>query len=196
MNEEENSMRALLLLPLMLLIVPASPAFSQITVSLGTVDLHAGKIGLGVDGLTGSPDLLVKYFFNNQLAGQLILGAAIDVPGGTAPAGQTKSNGTMLRGGISILFHLTQDAVSPYVGAEGIFQHEQAGGFFFTTPDPKNTIFGRAVLGAEYFMYQKFSVGLKHSLGAEIRLSRDVPKEETDIRFSTATVFTGRFYFN
>jgi outer membrane protein W len=189
-------MRVLVVLMLILVVAPISPSYSQITVSLGTADLRAGKIGLGVDGLTGSPDLLVKYFFNNQLAGQLILGAAIDVPGGSAPTGQTKSTGTTLRGGVSILFHLTQDAVSPYVGAEGIFQRESAGGFFFTTPDPKNTIFGRAVLGAEYFMYQKFSIGLKHSLGAEIRLSRDTPKEETDIRFSTATVFTGRFYFN
>ncbi|MDH3251224.1 MAG: hypothetical protein OEM41_00455 [Ignavibacteria bacterium] len=189
-------MRTLPSAALILMMFLTSPSFSQITVSLGTADLRAGKIGLGIDGLTGSPDLLLKYFFNNQLAAQVIVGAGIDIPGGSAPTGQTKSNGTMLRGGISILFHLNQDALSPYVGAEGIFQRETTGGFFVTKPDAKNTILARAVLGAEYFLYQKFSLGLKHSLGAEIRLSRDNPQEETDTRFSTATVFTGRFYFN
>jgi len=172
----------------------SSPA--QLTVSLGQANLHAGKTGLGIDGITGSPNLLLKYFFTPQLAGQVIAGFELDSRGGSAPLGQTKVTGTTIRGGISILYHLSQMQVSPYVGGEGIFQTKKSAGFFVTEPDPENSITVSGVLGAEYFMNEKFSLGIKHSLGVDVQLSRDVPAEQTDAKFSTSTVVTGRFYFN
>lgn len=185
--------RALILVTTVLIISTA--AFPQISLNLGP-NLHAGKIGLGLDGITGSPNLLLKYFFNNQLAGQVIFGFDLDSPGGDAPAGQKKVTGTTFRGGMAFLYHLTQDQVSPYLGVEGIFQSEMPGGFYLNEPDRKNSMIVAAVLGGEYFMNEKFSLGIKHSLGAEIRMKRDRPKEETDLRFSTSTLVTGRFYFN
>jgi hypothetical protein len=170
--------------------------WAQITVSLGQANLHPGKIGLGLDGITGSPNILMKYFFNNQLAGQIIFGMDINSPGGTVPAGQTKVTGIELRGGASLLFHITQDQVTPYVGVEGIFQTTKDGGFFTTIPDRKNIIVTSIVFGAEYFMYEKFSVGIKQNLGLEVMLARNIPKEENDIFFHTSTLMTGRFYFN
>ncbi len=167
----------------------------QVSLSVGP-NLHAGKIGLGIDGITGSPNLLMKYFFNNQFAGQLIVGADIDSPGGDAPAGQQKVTGLTLRGGLSLLYHLTQDQVSPYVGVEGVFRNARQAGFFAIEPDPQNTVIVAAVLGGEYFPNEQFSFGIKHALGVAIEMSRDIPKEETDIRFSTSTLVTGRFYFN
>lgn len=158
--------------------------------------LHSGKIGLGIDDITGSPNLLMKYFFNNQFAMQVIAGFDLDMPGGTAPAGTTKVNGMTLRGGLSFLFHLTQDRVSPYVGVEGIFQYAKDAGFFNVVPDPKNSIVAGGVVGGEFFIDERFTLGIKHSLGAEIALKRDVPVGETNIKFSSATVVTGRFYFN
>jgi hypothetical protein len=177
------------------LLVISAAGFAQISLNIGP-NLHAGKTGLGLDGITGSPNLLLKYFFNNQLAGQIVAGFDLDSPGGDAPAGQKKVTGTTLRGGLAVLYHLTQDQVSPYLGFEGIFQSEMPGGFYVNEPDRKNSIIVAAVLGGEYFMNEKFSLGIKHSLGAEIRLKRDRPQEETDLRFSTSTLVTGRFYFN
>ncbi|MFN0156582.1 MAG: hypothetical protein ACKVRP_00755 [Bacteroidota bacterium] len=168
---------------------------AQVSVSLGP-NMHAGKIGLGLDGITGSPNFLLKYFFNNQFAGQLILGADVDSPGGDAPAGQTKVTGITMRAGASLLYHLTQDQVSPYIGVEGIFQNATQAGFYAIEPDAKNTIIVAAILGGEYFPNEQFSLGIKHALGVAMEMSRDLPKEETDIRFSTSTLVTGRFYFN
>jgi hypothetical protein len=34
---------------------------AQVTVSLGQANLHAGKTGLGIDGITGSPNLLLIF---------------------------------------------------------------------------------------------------------------------------------------
>jgi outer membrane protein W len=158
--------------------------------------LHSGKIGLGVDGITGSPNLLLKYFFNNQLAMQVIVGLDLDVPGGTTPQNYTKVTGMAIRGGLSIIYHLTQDQVSPYVGVEGIYQHEKTAGFFLIPLDPKNSFIGSGVLGAEFFINERFTLGIKHNLGMSVQLKRDLPKEETTIKFNTATLVTGRFYFN
>lgn len=158
--------------------------------------LHSGKVGLGLDGITGSPDLLLKYFFNNQLAVQLIAGLDLDVPGGSPPLGFTKVTGMTVRGGLGILFHLTQDQVSPYVGVEGVFQYAKAGGFYPVVQDPKNSILASGVLGAEFFLNERFSVGIKQNLGIAVQLKRDTPSESTDIKFSTSTLATGRFYFN
>lgn len=177
------------------LCIISTVGFAQISLNIGP-NLHAGKTGLGLDGITGSPNLLLKYFFNNQLAGQVILGFDLDSPGGDAPAGAKKVTGTTFRGGLALLYHLTQDQVSPYLGVEGLFQSAQSGGFYANEPDRKNSVIVAAVLGGEYFMNEKFSLGIKHSLGGEIRMKRDRPKEETDLRFSTSTLVTGRFYFN
>lgn len=158
--------------------------------------LHSGKIGLGLDGITGSPNLLLKYFFNNRLAMEAIVGADIDIPGGSEPAGQTKVNGITFRGGLSLLVHLTPDQVSPYVGVEGVFQYEKQSGFYNVVPDPKNSVIGGVVAGAEYFINERFTIGIKENLGMLVLLKRDLPKEETETRFNTSTVVSGRFYFN
>jgi hypothetical protein len=158
--------------------------------------LHPGKIGLGLDGITGSPNLLLKYFFNNQFAGQVIVGFDLEVPGATAPAGQTKVNGLTLRGGVSLIYHLMKEQVSPFVGVEGVFQTAKQGGIYTTAPDPKNSIMGGFVFGAEYFLHEKFSLGFKQTLGVDVQLKRDIPKEDTNLSFALSTLFIGRFYFN
>lgn len=178
-----------------LIVLGAAAASAQVTLNIGP-NLHAGKIGLGLDGITGSPNLLMKYFFNNQLAGELIVGAAIDSRGGDAPAGQVKVTGKTLRGGVGIIYHFLQEQVSPYIGVEALFQNDRPAGFYALEPDAKNTVLAALVLGGEYFMNERFSFGIKHSLGAEFGLKRDVPRENTDTRFSTATLVTGRFYLN
>jgi hypothetical protein len=181
---------------ILVVVLSFSPAEGQVTVSFGVPDLHAGKTGLGIDGITGSPDIILKYFFNNQLAAQLIVGAAYDIPGGSAPNGLTKVNGLTLRGGISIIYHLNQDPLTPYVGMEGIFQRATVAGFYAVEPDPRNTMFVRALFGGEYFLFTRFSLGIRQSIGAEVRLSRSFPNEEQEIILSTGTAFTGRYYFN
>ena len=158
--------------------------------------LHAGKIGLGLDGITGSTNLLMKYFVNNQFALQFIVGMDLDQPGGDAPTGSTKETGITVRGGLSLLYHLTQNQVSPYVGVEGIFQSDKPGGFFTVVPDPINTVFVSGVLGGEYFINERFTVGIKQNLGVTIQLKRDIPQMDSNLKFNTSTLMTGRFYFN
>ena len=158
--------------------------------------IHSGKIGLGIDGITGSPNILMKYFFNNQFAMQILVGVDIDIPGGVTLSGFTKVNGVTLRGGFSLLLHLTQDQVSPYVGVEGVFQRAQSGGFYIDVPDPKNSFFASALVGGEFFINERFTIGIKGNLGVNVLLKRDTPSEDTDIKFATSTLVTGRFYFN
>jgi hypothetical protein len=184
------------LLGLCMLALSCSIVKAQEVMAEKSVYLHSGKIGLGLDGITGSTNLLLKYFVNNQLALQVIAGFDLDQPGGDAPQGSTKEMGMMARGGLSLLYHLTQDQVSPYVGIEGIFQYDKAGGFFAIVPDAKNSVLASGVLGGEYFINERFTIGIKQSLGVSVQLKRDVPKEETDIMFNTLTLVTGRFYFN
>lgn len=183
------------MMPLLLLCF-CSPLLAQESTSGQPSYLHTGKVGIGVDGLTGSPNLLVKYFANNQLALQLIAGMELYQPGGSAQAGTTKVTGVTLRGGLSVLFHLSQQQLSPFVGVEGVFQYEKAAGFYATPPDPKNSIAGSVLFGAEYFVTERFSAGIRQSIGVDVRLKRDVPKEETDITLQTSTMLSGRFYFN
>jgi len=184
-----------------LTIVGFSQTQAQVTVNIGAVNLHAGKIGLGIDGITGSTNLLMKYFFNNQLAGQLIAGFELETVGGSAPQGQTKQTGHAWRAGGSLVFHLTRDQVSPYLGIEGIFESRQQKGFFSVVPDPQNKITGGIVAGAEYFANDQFSFGVKQLLGLDVMLERHAnslvyPREETTIRFTTSTLVTARYYFN
>ena len=74
-------------------------AYAQDSLRVKPAYLHSGKIGLGLDGITGSPNLLLKYFFNNQFAMQAIVGLDLDVPGGSTPQNYTKVTGMTIRGG-------------------------------------------------------------------------------------------------
>ncbi len=184
-----------------LTVLAATQTDAQVTVNIGTVNLHAGKIGLGIDGITGSTNLLMKYFFNNQLAGQLIAGFELETVGGSAPQGQTKQTGLAWRAGGSLVFHFTRDQVSPYLGIEGIFESRQQKGFFSVVPDPQNKITGGIVAGGEYFASDQFSFGVKQLLGLDVMLQRHAnsfvyPREETTIKFTTSTQVTARYYFN
>ncbi|HET6271746.1 MAG TPA: hypothetical protein VFG32_02070 [Bacteroidota bacterium] len=165
------------------------------TMSFAQTPIHAGKVGLGIDGVS-SPNLILKYFFNNQLAGQVIVGVEFDSPGGDAPLGLTKVTGTTFRGGLSFLYHLTQTQMSTYIGVEGIFQSAQMAGFYVQEPDRKSSVMGGAVLGGEYFIHDQFTLGIKQMLGLDVQLKRDNPAESSDVRFATSTVVTGRFYFD
>ena len=177
------------------------PASSQVSVTFGPASLHAGKIGLGIDGLNEWPNLLMKYFINNQLALEALVGAEVSVPGGSAPAGQVKQNGVTLRGGLGVLFHLTQNQMSPYVGGSIVYEREQEGGFFAFVPEPEQALVASLVAGGEYFANERFSFGLKQLLGVEFTFARHensqvYPDEPAGKRFKTSTMFTGRYYFN
>jgi hypothetical protein len=110
--------------------------------------------------------------------------------------GQTKVTGMTLRGGMGLLYHLMEEQVSPYVGVEVMMQNDKPAGFYAQVPDAKTTVMAALVLGGEYFVNERFSFGLKQSLGAEFGLKRDVPRENTDVKIATSTLVTGRFYFN
>jgi hypothetical protein len=178
------------------LVLVSAASFAQVTLSIGQANLHSGKVGLGLDGITGSPNILLKYFFTDRVAAQAIFGFDIYSPGGDAIAGRTKVNGVTVRGGASLLYHITQDQVTPYIGGEFVYQTSKAAGFYITVPDPKQTLTMSGVFGAEYFISERFSIGIREALGLSIYLSRNVPHEETDTEFATETLMTGRFYFN
>jgi outer membrane protein W len=155
----------------------------------------AGKFGIGIDDVN-SPNLAVKYFFSDKVASEFLVGFNLYSPGGDAPAGYTKVTGTDFRVGLSLLYHFSAGDFSPYVGVDGLFETNKTGGFYSIEPDAKNSVQANLVIGGEYFIAKQFSVGLKEKLGVDIKLSRDVPKEETDLYMNTSTVVTARFYFN
>lgn len=152
-----------------------------------------GKFGLGID-VVESPNLLAKYFVSDQFATEFVLGFEVFSPGGDAPTGQTKVTGTSFRIGLDGLYHFNVGKVSPYVGAEVLFQNMKEGGFYTQEPDARNEVFANLVLGAEYFIDKNFSFGVKNRIGADIKLSRDILKEEIDTFFKTFQL-TARFYF-
>jgi hypothetical protein len=158
-----------------------------------------GTVGLGIDGITGSPNLLMKVFLTDRLAGQVIVGANFDILGGDAAEGQTKVTGTEIRGGLGLYYHLTNTRVSPYIGAEGIYQASKEAGFYTVEPDTKSSVIAGAVLGAEFFIDKNFSVGVKHTIGGQFDFKRDINnlgvKEEGNSKIYTNTVLTARFYF-
>jgi outer membrane protein W len=156
---------------------------------------RVGKVGLGIDGVT-SPNLAAKYFFTNEIAGELIVGTDMYFPGGDAPTGQTKVTGTDIWGGLSVLYHFTESDFTPYLGVEGLFETAKTGGFYVTEPDAKNSVTANIVFGGEYFFAKQFSVGVKEKVGMNFQLSRDIPKEETESYLKTGTQLTARFYFN
>jgi hypothetical protein len=187
------TIRALLLI--CCLALAAGIATAQISLNLGP-NLHAGKIGIGLDGITGSPNLLMKFFFTEQLAGELLVGAAIDFQEGDAPAGFVKVTGTTLRAGAGVMYHFLKEQVSPYAGLEVFFQRERERGIYPHDPDGRHTVIAALVLGGEYFMNERFSLGIKERLGAEFGLKRDYPAEDATTRLATETLVTGRMYFN
>ncbi|GAB6283040.1 MAG: hypothetical protein STSR0008_17940 [Ignavibacterium sp.] len=160
-------------------------------------NIHQGKIGLGLDDVN-SPNLLMKYFFSDNFAGQVIVGFDLQSLGGDEPAGFTKVTGTDFRIGLGGLYHFNFEKVSPYFGVEAMFRTQKAPGFYITDtePDAQNYILANIVLGGEFFLNEKFSLGIKHTLGFNFELSQDKPKHDTNVFFDTGTVFTGRFYFN
>ncbi|MEJ5350869.1 MAG: outer membrane beta-barrel protein [Melioribacteraceae bacterium] len=162
--------------------------------SLFAQDSNQGKFGLGIDGVD-SPNLLAKYYVSDEFATEFMLGFDIYSPGGDAPRGQTKVTGTAFRVGLDGLYNFKVGKVTPYIGAEVLYQNMKEGGFFAVEPDAKSELFANLVLGAEYFIDNHFSFGIKHRIGADIKFSRDIPKEETDTYFKTSTQLTARFYF-
>ena len=159
----------------------------------------AGTIGLGIDGITGSPDILMKVFLADRIAGQVMVGAKYDIQGGDEPLGQTKENGYELRGGLGIYYHFTNTKVSPYIGIEGLYQASKEKGFYVTKPDTKSSVIAAAAFGAEYFLDKQFSVGIKESVGSQFDFKRDIgpdgQKENSSTKIYTNTVLTARFYF-
>jgi outer membrane protein W len=158
-------------------------------------NITAGKIGLGIDGVT-SPNLAAKYYWTNNLSSEILLGFNLYSPGGDAVAGQTKVTGTDIRVGASLLYNFSDGDFVPYTGVEVLYNTKKVGGFYTTEPDAKNIIDANLVFGGEYFVSKHFSVGIKEKIGFEAQLSRDIPKEENDIYLNTATTVTARYYFN
>jgi hypothetical protein len=158
-------------------------------------NISAGKIGLGIDGVT-SPNLAGKYYWTNNLSSEILLGFNLYSPGGDAAVGQTKVTGTDFRIGASLLYNFGTGDFVPYTGVEVLYNTKKAGGFYTVEPDAKNIIDANLVLGGEYFVAKHFSVGIKESFGLEAQLKRDIPKEENDIYLNTATTVTARYYFN
>jgi len=156
-----------------------------------------GKIGLGIDGINSSPNLLMKYFISDKVAGQVILGTDIDFPGGEDVVGKTKVNGTTFRGGLSVLYHFTKTRISPYLGVEGIYQSKKESGYYDLgyEPDAKSTVTAGIIFGGEFFIDKKFSLGIKESVNAEIGFKRDIPVENSNVKIGTNTVLTARYYF-
>jgi len=156
---------------------------------------NAGKIGIGIDGVT-SPNLEAKYFFTDNIASEFTFGANIYSPGGDAAQGQTKVTGTDIRVGLSVLYHFTTSTFSPYLGVEGLYETTKDAGFYVKEPDAKNYVQTNLVFGGEYFIAKQFSVGIKEKAGLLFGLSRDYPDEKSDTHFATSTYVTAKFYFN
>ncbi|MDY0083535.1 MAG: hypothetical protein RBR74_10165 [Ignavibacteriaceae bacterium] len=157
---------------------------------------RAGKFGVGIDDITSSPNLLFRYYITDQFSMNLITGVSLEFPGEDAPQGTTKLDGYNLRFGLGGMYHFNVDKLSPYLGLEAIYGIKQNAGFYTVEPDPKNSVKLGLVLGADYFLFEKFSLGIKQNLNFDFQLSRDIPVEETDMLINTTTQFTARYYFN
>lgn len=157
---------------------------------------RAGKFGVGVDDITSSPNFLFKYYVSDQFSMNLITGVNLEFLGEDAPAGSTKLDGYNLRFGLGGMYHFNLDKLSPYLGLEAIYGIKQNAGYYTVEPDPKNSVTLGLVLGADYFLFEKFSLGIKQNLNFDLQLSRDIPVEETDMLINTTTQFTARYYFN
>ncbi len=156
-----------------------------------------GKIGLGIDGITSSPNINLKYYFTDDIAGMLIAGANFDINGGDAPAGSKKVTGTDFRGGLAFMYHFTKTKVSPFIGIQGIYENVKDAGIYIegTEPDSKSSLNAGVIFGIDYFFDKKISIGIKETVGADFQFKRDKPVEDTNTKLSTGTVLTARIYF-
>lgn len=157
---------------------------------------HSGKLGVGIDGISTSPNFLFKYYLTDNFAMNYIAGLNLEFKGEDPPSGQTKVDGYDIRLGLAGLYHFNQNRVSPYVGIEAIYNIKQSAGFYEIEPDPKSILSTGLILGADYFLFDQFTLGLKQNLNFNFSLSRDIPAEETDVYINTTTQLTARYYFN
>lgn len=170
--------------------------FLIITTNLSAQNLHnGGKIGIGIDNLTSSPNFLLKYYFTDKFSMNLITGLNYEALGEDAALGQTKVDGYDLRLGLAGMYHFNFNRVSPYLGVEAIYQIKKDAGYYSIEPDPKNNFSVGLIFGADYFLFDQFSLGIKQNFNFDFSLSRDIPKEETDVLINTKTELTARFYF-
>lgn len=172
----------------------SSLLFLTVFVGVASAQPREGKFGIGIDG-TSSPNLAVKYFISEKVAGEFIVGFHLTSLGGDEPVGQTKVTGTDFRVGIALLYHLSNGDFSPYVGIDAMYGSSKSAGFYNQEPDAKNSVQAGLIVGGEYFIAKQFSIGLKEKLGFDFQLSRDIPKEETDFYINTSTIVTARYYF-
>jgi outer membrane protein W len=183
-----------ILATLLILIAIVPVSFSQDS-NPSIQPARTGKIGLGLDGVT-SPNLAIKYFFNNKIAMEVSAGYNLYSPGGDAAVGQTKVTGSDVRAGLALLYNFPGTDFVPYLGVDVMYESNKTGGFYTIEPDAKNSVNAGILVGGEYFIGKQFSVGMKEKIGVDAQLSRDIPKEETDITLNTATELTFRYYFN
>lgn len=176
--------------------IAGSVAISAQTQPAEIKPISSGKFGIGLDGITTQNNLLLKYFVTENFAAQLIAGYDYSSVDGNAPSGQTKVDGSELRAGVSVLYHLSNATISPYVGVEGLFTTNTEAGIFTTEPDPTNALTASLVVGGEYFVHPMFSVGVKAQLGVKLDLERDIPVTPSKTSLFTATAVTARLYFN
>lgn len=160
--------------------------------------LHKGKIGLGLDGIAGSSDYLLKYFLTDALAAQLMVGYNAQWLGGDAATGTEKVNGSDMRIGVGAVHHMMFDRVSPYMGARVAYRSQRNAGFAATgaAPDSKNSLVFGIVVGAEAFLLDRFSLGVQAGLDMDIAMKRSKPPEASATTLGTSTLFTARYYFN
>lgn len=156
---------------------------------------RANKFGVGLENISSSPNLMFKYYASDNFSMDFILGADLKFLGADAPVGQTKVDGYNLRFGLAGSYYFNVDKVSPYLGLQAMLGIKQDAGYYDVEPDPKNNLMIGLIFGADYFLVEKFSVGIKQNLGFDFQLSRDIPKEETDVLMNTKTELTARFYF-
>jgi len=186
-------------LVVVLLLAAALPAAGQSPAPPSTPSpvpvLSSGKAGFGIDGVT-SPNILFRYYFTDRLACEVTAGFGYEQPSGAPSAGQVEVNGMEFRGGFGVLYHLTGGPLTPYVGGAGFIRSEQQAGFYTQKPDPKLSVQAGFLFGADYFFERWFSLGVKQFLGADFRLSRDVPDEESTIAAGAETWFTARYFFD
>lgn len=189
-------MKTLLVFATCALTLLSAPFLPTNALAQDTPFLFAGKTGVGVDGFSGSSNWLVHYFLSDRFAGELTLGYNSVMPGADAPTGTHKVNGSDIRVGVAGLYYFLVDRMAPYVGAHVLYGIHKDSGFVVDEPDSKNSLLIGAILGADYFLHDRFSLGLRVDLDFSQSLKRDKPKEPTDSRLDTSGLMTARFYFH
>ncbi len=174
------------------LLFTVAPAFAQGAAN----SLHKGKVGMGLDGFNGSPNYMLKYFVSDALAVQVVAGYNSESREGDVPTGMNKVDGSDLRIGAGAVYHLKFDRVSPYVGGQVLYRSAKESGLFEKVPDARTFLLVGAVLGAEAFLQEQFSIGVQLNLSYDMANKRDVPLQEKSTQFGTSTLMVARFYVN